>query len=160
MVNHVYKTRSIFGEESGPKNNVLLAIKPHWADAILSGDKKWEYRRVTINAEPGAKLFLYASGNVHAIVGEVTINKILNGPIESLIKHTVREVPETEEDLRKSFEGHMIGHAIKVINPTRFKTPITLATLRRKIPQFVPPQGFYYIRNGSPLFELLRTSNY
>ncbi|MCL4375844.1 hypothetical protein M1394_03535 [Candidatus Marsarchaeota archaeon] len=58
---------------------------------------------MAINSEPGAKSFLYASGNVHVIVWEATIDKILNEPIEPLIKHTVSEALETEDDLRKLF---------------------------------------------------------
>jgi 5-formaminoimidazole-4-carboxamide-1-beta-D-ribofuranosyl 5'-monophosphate synthetase len=35
------------------KHYVLISILPKWADQILSGAKKWEYRRVAINAEKG-----------------------------------------------------------------------------------------------------------
>ena len=87
-------------------------------------------------------MILYASGDMHAIVGEAIIEKILNEPIDLLIKHTIKEVPETEENLRKSFAGHVIGHAIKVRNPLRYETPLTLATIRSQIPQFNPPRDF------------------
>ncbi len=147
--------KTLKGDRVTERRNMLMAIQPRWADAILSGEKKWEYRRVTMNIKPGARLFLYATGELHAIVGEVVIEKILNEPIDALIEHTMREVLETPEHLREAFAGHEIGHALKVKNPIRYKMPFTLAAIREQIPRFVPPQGFYYVTEENPLLSIL-----
>ncbi len=148
--------KTLDGNSTTIGKDVLIAIQPRWADEILSGNKKWEYRRTTIHADVGSRMILYASGNVHAIVGEAIIEKVLNEPVDLLIKHTVKEVPETEADLKASFSGHEIGHAIKVKDPFRYKMPFTLTMIRQQIPRFNPPQSFYYIRSGNPLLEILR----
>ena len=141
--------------KSGLRYNLLIAIKPKWAEQILNGNKKWEYRRVAVHAEEGSKLILYASGPLHAIVGEATIEKVLIEPIDLLIQHTVKEVPETAEELRRYFEGKKIGCAIKVANPIRYANQITLEDIRKEIPDFKPPQSFYYVLDGTPLMKAL-----
>ena len=137
------------------KSYVLISILPKWADQILSGAKKWEYRRVAINAEKGSKLILYASGKLHAIVGEATIEKVLIEPVDLLIQHTAKEVPETPDELKKTFAGKKIGCAIKVKDPIRYSTPLSLSMIRKEIPNFKPPQSFYYLSDDAPLMYLL-----
>ena len=97
--------KTLDGEKATEKRSVLMAIKPIWADEILSGNKKWEYRRVAMHIKPGGRLLLYATGDLHAIVGEATIKKILDEPVNLLIEHTVNEVPETAGHLREAFAG-------------------------------------------------------
>jgi predicted transcriptional regulator len=138
---------------------VLISILPKWADQILSGTKKWEYRRVAINAEKGSKLILYASGKLHAIVGEATIEKVLIEPVDLLIQHTVKEVPETPDELKKAFAGKKVGCAIKVKDPIKYSTPLSLKAIRKEIPNFRPPQSFYYVSNDTPLIRLLTKGN-
>lgn len=139
-----------------PRRNVVVSIQPEWANQILSGNKQWEYRRTTVNANRGSRLILYASGGLHAIVGEATIERVLNEPLEALIAHTTKEVPETPDDIRKSFAGRKIGHAIKIRNPVRYESPFTLSKIRERIPRFMPPQSFYYVPEDSALIKLLR----
>jgi len=141
------------------QRHVLISILPKWADQILSGTKKWEYRRVTINAEKGSKLILYASGRLHAIVGEATIEKVLVEPVDSLIQHTAKEVPETPNEVKKAFAGKRVGCAIKLKNPIRYTTPLSLNTIRKEIPNFRPPRSFYYVSNDAPLIRLLTKGN-
>jgi len=147
--------KTLDGSKTTTKKGILIAIKPIWADEILSGNKKWEYRRVTMNVVPGERVLFYASGNVHAIVGEAVIEKVLNEPVNLLIEHTVNEVPESADQLRESFAGREIGHAIKIRDPVRYETPLTLAFIRQQLPRFIPPQGFYYIKEGNKLLEIL-----
>jgi len=153
------ETKKEIKQTNKTKNNlrhdVLISILPKWADQIFSGAKKWEYRRVAINAEKGSKLILYASGRLHAIVGEATIEKVLIEPVDLLIQHTVKEVQETPDELREVFAGKKVGCAIKVKNPIRYTTPLSLSTIRKEIPNFRPPQSFYYISDNTLLIRLL-----
>jgi predicted transcriptional regulator len=141
------------------QRHVLVSILPKWADQILSGAKSWEYRKVAINAEKGSKLILYASRKLHAIVGEATIEKVLIEPVDLLIQHTIKEVPETPDELKKTFAGKKVGCAIKLKNPTRYPTPLSLNAIRKEIPNFRPPQSFYYVSNDAPLIRLLTKGN-
>ena len=137
------------------RNVMLLSLKPRWAEEILLGSKKWEYRRVTMHIKPGARMLFYASKNVHAIVGEALIETILNEPLDILVEHTINDVLEDKEDLKKYFIGHSIGHAIKIKCQIRYEKPLTLSNIREYIPKFMPPQGFYYLKDDNPLLKLL-----
>jgi predicted transcriptional regulator len=108
-----------------------------------------------INAEKGSKLILYASGKLHAIVGEATIEKVLIGPVDLLIQHTAKEVPETPDELKKAFVGKKVGCAIKVKDPIKYSTPLSLSMIRKEIPNFKPPQSFYYLSDNAPLMRFL-----
>ena len=52
--------------------NIILPIKPEYADKILSGQKKYEYRKniCTDNIE---KIYVYATSPVKAIIGELEV---------------------------------------------------------------------------------------
>ena len=76
-------------------------------------------------------------------------------PVDLLIQHTAKEVPETPDELKKTFAGKKIGCAIKVKDPIRYSTPLSLSMIRKEIPNFKPPQSFYYLSDGAPLMYLL-----
>ena len=137
------------------RRNVLISIFPKWADQILSGNKKWEYRKIRIKTQPESRIIFYASRGIHAIVGEATIDRVIYGPVESLIEQTANEVPEKPEELRRSFAGKEFGCAIKIKNPLIYKRPITLHEIRKRISRFRPPQSFCYISDKSPLIQML-----
>ncbi len=137
------------------KKIILMSILPKWFDQIISGEKKWEYRRILIKAQPESRIIFYASKSVHAIVGEAGIDRIVHGSVEYLIEQTIRESHEKPEDLRKSFVGKEFGCAIKVKNPLIYEKPISLHEIQKKIPSFRPPQSFYYVSENNPLIQML-----
>lgn len=128
------------------KKVVLLSISSEMAEHILSGRKRWEYRRVSPKDRVGSRVILYASGHRKEIVGEFLMTKILREPLDLLIQHTLRETPHREEQIRAYFAGLQIGSALKVENPERYSTPISLKEIREKAANFIPPQNFRYLR--------------
>ncbi|MCL4362908.1 ASCH domain-containing protein [Candidatus Marsarchaeota archaeon] len=125
---------------------VLLSILPRWAEAILDGEKKWEYRRVLPNVAAGSKIVLYASGEMRAIVGEFVVEKILQEDVERLIIHTFQETPHNIGDIKSYFSNLKTGSAFRVCKPIRYDKPITLKEIRTVVPDFFPPQNFIYLR--------------
>lgn len=138
------------------KKLILMSILPRWFNLIISGVKKWEYRKILIKAQPESRIIFYLSKDVHAIVGEAEIEKIIRGPVEYLIEQTINESQEKPEDMKKSFAGKQFGSAIKLKNLLIYKKPISLQEIQRKIPNFRPPQSFYYISKDSPLIQMLK----
>ena len=135
---------------------ILLGIKPKYAEDILSGRKKWEYRRRPPKIETPVPTALYASDEAKSIVGTCIVTKILQEPIESLIKNTISETASTEQGLKDYFNGLKICSALRVEKPSRFE--MNLDEIRKVVPGFAAPQNFYYLRNeGSykKLFEIL-----
>ena len=134
---------------------VLLGIRPQFAEDILSGKKLWEYRRVPPKLTAETILVLYASGDVQSIVGDCTITEILQRPINELMDQTIGETTSTREKLQEYFSGLEIGSAIRVENPNRYVTPISLDEIRGKVHNFVPPQNFYYLRRNDAKFDFV-----
>ena len=57
------------------KKCVLLSIKPKFAEAIFSGEKKFEFRK-TIFKENINEVFVYVTSPVCRVVGKFTIESI------------------------------------------------------------------------------------
>lgn len=148
----------MIGSEGAERKEILLSILPKWAEAILNGEKRWEYRKVPPKAGKGDRVILYATRERREIVGEFVVGEVLKAPLDRLISCTIRETPHEEEEIRRYFSGLKRGSALKILYPKRYDEPIPLRKIKEKIPNFVPPQNFVYLRKNSkywPILELL-----
>ena len=57
---------------------VLLSVKPRFAEAILAGEKTFEFRRAVFRRQDIETVVLYASSPTCKVVGEFTIDKVLS----------------------------------------------------------------------------------
>ena len=58
--------------------HVLLSVKPEFALGILSGSKKYEYRRTMFRSTAVESVFMYASSPMQALVGEFRVAHVLS----------------------------------------------------------------------------------
>lgn len=116
---------------------VLLSIKPKWADAILDGEKKWEYRKKPPGIHPPYDMLLYATSPVQEILGEVTVDHEFRDNVENVIRRTITETPHKPNGIRDYFGDRREGCALRVIEPNKFKEPIKL--------EEHPPMNFKYV---------------
>ncbi len=136
---------------------VLRSVDSRWAEELLCGKKKLEFMRVAPRSADGNQMCIYASGSTKAIVGEVTIKRVFRAPLEFIVALSNKMgSSETKQELADYFRGKDACCAAEVSNPIRYENPITLAQIRTKIPRFMPPQSFRYVRDGDPLLGLLR----
>lgn len=121
---------------------VLLSIKPKYADLILGGSKRVEFRRSWAAEEVGV-IVLYASSPIQKIVGVVEVDEILVASQTSLWRIcTERGGGLTRDSLRDYFAGKSQGFAVllgKVFKLTMNAEPSNV------IENFVPPQSFRYL---------------
>ncbi len=137
------------------ERTILLGIKPQFAEDILDGRKKWEYKRVPPKIIAKTKMVLYASGNMQSIIGDCTVTEILRKPVNELIDKTINESTSTREGLQEYFSGLEIGSALRVEKPKRYANFISLTDIKEKAHNFVPPQNFYYLRRGDQRFAFI-----
>ncbi|OGR26581.1 MAG: hypothetical protein A2139_06450 [Desulfobacca sp. RBG_16_60_12] len=119
---------------------LLLSIKPHYADRILAGTKRYEFRR-RIFAQNVRRAVIYASSPVSSLVGEFAIHDVIGLPLDDLWSHTRTYAGVTEEDFYAYFAGLRSGFAIVIRDPRRYHKP-------RPLPEALilrPPQSFAYI---------------
>lgn len=123
------------------KKRVLLSIHPEYANAILDGRKKFEFRRV-IFKRPVSEIVVYATQPIGRVLGRFTIEDIFMDVPKDIWKKTAKQGGVSKEKFDDYFENRARAFAIKVGNPTRFLTPQPLS---RYIASNVPPQSFCYV---------------
>lgn len=120
--------------------NVLLSIKPKYANAILTGQKRVEFRKLAFKREI-ERVYIYSSAPEQRIIGYFTIDDIVSDTPKKLWREFNAVGSITEEDFFEYFADKEIGYSIKIKEVTRF----TKSKNPKKIfENFVPPQSYMY----------------
>ncbi|EFS29425.1 ASCH domain-containing protein [Bacteroides sp. D2] len=133
---------------------VLLSIKPEFVQEIFSGKKKYEYRKAIFTKNVD-KVVVYSTKPVGMIVGEFTVENILNDKPCTLWDQTHKDSGITKDFFDQYFEGRTHGYALKISSPQLYEEPINPFKLFKT---FVAPQSFKYIDSNDS--EALLFSNY
>ncbi len=134
--------------------NVLLSIKPKHADAIMRGDKLFEFRRVPFAERDVETVYLYSTAPVKKVVGLFRVGKVVEDRPRSLWRKFRHVAGLSESEFFSYFRDSDVGYAIEVKRARRLSCPIDPFNV---VPGFVPPQSFRYVarpkaggRDGSP----------
>src|SRR5438309_3151891 len=103
------------------QTKVLLSIKPHFADRIFAGSKRYEFRRVLFRSTSVTTIVVYASSPVQRVIGEFTVGGILALNKHRLWKETKHYAGVKKRDFDLYFNGRQTGYAIKVSLPRRYR---------------------------------------
>ena len=57
---------------------VLLSIKPEYAEKILNGEKKYEFRKVLPKNKSITKVIIYATMPIGKVIGEFEIAELIS----------------------------------------------------------------------------------
>lgn len=120
--------------------NVLLSIKPKYANAILAGVKLVEFRKLTFKQEI-ERVYIYSSSPEQRIIGYFTIEDIISDTPKKLWKEFNRVGSITEEDFFDYFANKEIGYSIKIKSVNKFKKAKDPKTI---FENFVAPQSYMY----------------
>lgn len=120
---------------------VLLSIKPKYAELILSGEKKYEFRRAIFRNPDVNKVVIYASSPISKVIGEFIIDDILTCNLTDLWLHTMEHAGIDKEYYDSYFSGKDRGHAIKVKSVKRYSRHKELNEFNVKR----APQSFAYL---------------
>ena len=123
------------------KSIALLAIKPRFADAIMGGSKRVEFRK-TLFSQPPRIVVLYASAPVKQVVAYFTVAYIKQLTPLGLWRQ-FREHGGIEYHEFASYYGTAArGVAIGVGDVSLLGTPVELSDLH---PTLTVPQSFRYL---------------
>lgn len=122
--------------------NVLLSISPEYAEAIFSGQKKYEFRRTIFKNKEVATIYLYANSSVKRIVGCFDVGKIYEEAPSKIWKCFNEHAGISREAFFQYFEGCKRGYAIEIVN-ARVSNPHT--NPYKLLEGFTPPQSFCYL---------------
>jgi predicted transcriptional regulator len=118
----------------------LLPIHPRFADAILAGTKRVEFRRVGFATAP-THVVVYATSPVMKVVCWFRVVAIEHAAPSTLWGKYRHVAGISHKDFGRYFKGTRRGVAIRVGKVVRPTSPLPL----KKLGVRRPPQGFQYL---------------
>jgi predicted transcriptional regulator len=119
--------------------DVLMSIRPEYAEAIFSGTKTFELRRRRPSFAAGSRVIVYSSSPDQQLLGTFEAGEVREAHPQRLWRAVSREAGISREAFDAYFEGCEIGYAIEVRSPRRL-APVSL--------RFRPPQSYLFLKPG------------
>lgn len=123
--------------------DVLLSIKPKFAESILSGRKKYEFRKKAFSQKNIGRVYIYSTAPIKKIVGAFRINSIIEDKPSSLWHRLKDNAGIFEKEFFDYFKNREVGFAFEIVDVEKFENPVDPKII---FPNFVPPQSFCYIK--------------
>ena len=120
--------------------SVLMSIHSGYVEKILNGTKQYEFRKTRCKKEVD-KLFIYETAPVKKVVGEATIEGILEASPEQIWNQTKNVAGIDKTVFQDYFKNSKRAVAYKLMDVRRYAIPKTLASFGVK----VPPQSYVYV---------------
>lgn len=120
---------------------ILMSINPIYADKILSGTKKYEYRKVKAKKDKVNKIVIYATYPIMKVVGEVEVKDILEETPEKLWNVTKEYSGVTKQFYDNYFNKSSKAIAYKLGKIKKYDEPKKLEDVGVKC----VPQSFLYL---------------
>jgi len=128
------------------KNEVLLSVRPQYANLLVSGIKTIELRRrFPTNLPLDTRCIIYSTSPEKSVIGECRISKVELLPMEKLWNKAASQAMIPWDDFRSYFEGRDSGFAIHVHSYLRYKNPLSLDQVTGANSR--PPQSYRYIQD-------------
>jgi predicted transcriptional regulator len=125
----------------------LLSLHPRPAKAILSGRKTLELRRRPLHFAAGSRVLIYATMPEGALVGTVEVVRSQH-PVQRadvVRPHNLRALCLAAEEARAYLDGASRPCLLHLTRPKPLANPLSLDTLRQRLPGFTAPQGFRWL---------------
>jgi predicted transcriptional regulator len=121
--------------------SVILSIKPIYAQAIMSGTKKVEFRKKTFKRQVD-KIFVYSSSPEKKIIGFFTIKEIIENSPENLWKEFKDVGGIDKKSFFDYYQNSETGFSIKISEANKFENGIEPSDY---FENFNAPQSFIYL---------------
>jgi predicted transcriptional regulator len=118
----------------------LLSIKPHYANAILDGRKKVEFRKRRFG-KAVSHVIIYATAPIMQIVGWFKVGPLHELSPDRLWRRFSSVGGISRDDFSAYYSGVSSGVAIAVAGAHRLREPLALA----RISSSPPPQSYSYL---------------
>ena len=121
----------------------LFSIRPQYATALMSGEKRVEFRRQPL-PDDVVRVVVYATAPVQRVIGSFEVDGVeALAPESAWAKYG--EVGGIEENaFFRYYEGTGSAYVIRAGQATRAVTPFALSEISQSMR---PPQSFMYLRD-------------
>jgi len=134
------------------QTRVLLSIKPQYAEAIMLGEKRFEFRRNIFSRQVDI-ITIYVTAPISKVVAEFDVLSIITESLPSLWQRTRKFAGINEAVFYQYFHGLNCGNAISIGEVRKYDAPFCpLERLKLR-----PPQSFAYIDSS---FDVDRVISY
>lgn len=120
---------------------VLLAVRPEFAELLMSGEKTVEFRRTEFRV-PVDSIVVYASSPTKKVLGTLDVECIEKGSPSAIWKRYGTVGGISRKEFRKYFNGASTAVAIVVRRANPYPKPKPLTEL---LPSGCAPQSFQYL---------------
>ncbi len=130
---------------------VLLPIHPRYVNAILSGDKKVEFRKRCFS-RPVKYVVIYATQPIKKVIGYFKISNIVTGNPRDLWRRYKSMGGIDKNTYQSYYNNSNIAVAIGISKLNVLKDPLNLDSITGSV---LPPQSYTYLSNDQ--FKFLKT---
>lgn len=119
---------------------ILLSIRPEYVEAILAGNKKYEFRK-RLSQKSVEKIVIYATTPIKAIVGEVVVTGTIEMSPKKLWETTKTEAGISQKKFKQYFADCDKAYAYRLGKVTVYED-------RKKLSDygiFQAPQSYVYL---------------
>jgi predicted transcriptional regulator len=120
---------------------ILLSIKPEYVSKILSGEKRYEFRKWLIQDFKNIRVVIYSSAPVQRIVGEFDVDDVLCEDPQILWNKTASVGGISKEKFLAYFAQKSVGYAYKIKNLKIYNQELKISD----IGIYTPPQRYIYL---------------
>lgn len=120
-------------------DEVIISIKPYYAEEILAGRKTIELRRRIPNISKGSRLWIYATMPVGSIIGFATVKNIMKGSPAYIWQESFEQTLVGRDHFDAYFQG--AGEAVGlVLMDIKRCVPASIEKIKLIRENFHPPQ--------------------
>lgn len=135
------------------KTKVLMSLREEYYDAIVKGEKTFEYRTRYLKGPSTA--FIYISKTKKSIVAKIEFDSPIIGTAEEISSLAEKENPGCYNNMMDYFSKGT-GYAIPILSITKIDE-VKLEDLKKQFPNFVVPQSYYILDKKIDLLNYLET---
>ncbi len=121
----------------------MLSIKPEYVEKILSGEKRYEFRRRVFKRMDVDTIVIYSTSPQQRVVAEVGVVGILESDPIDIWKKTHDKAGISYKAFMAYFDGVDVAYAIELGLVNRYPRPRLLSSYAEVS---APPQSFVYVR--------------
>ncbi|MFQ0996615.1 ASCH domain-containing protein [Gilliamella sp. CG25] len=121
---------------------VLLSIKPEFVEKILSGEKRFEFRKNIFKNKSVKTIVIYATMPIGKVVGEFDIDNVISDNPDLIWEKTKNYAGVSKQFYDEYFESKVRAFAIVVGKVTQYEEPKPLNYFGNNI---VAPQSYRYL---------------
>ncbi len=121
-------------------SRMLLSIRPEYVSKIVSGTKKYEFRKFHCREDIDT-IVIYATAPVKQVIGEVSIIAVIEDDVEEVWKQASPDSGITKQAFMEYYKNKKVAIAYQLGEVKTYDKPVALSDVGLSY----VPQSFAYI---------------